>query len=124
MESFHGIVHTLHGRQMDPAATLNNKNCRTGHTGNGPQGGYTMRIRSRFLALTIGSVLALSTPALAADADLVVFDLQQLRDRATFTEPRRFAEGVVHLFVNGRAAISNGTFIGSLDGRILRRGED
>ena len=59
-----------------------------------------------------------------AYADLVVFDLDKLRDRATFTDPVQLAEGMVHLFVNGKAAIADGQFTGSLDGRVLRRGEE
>ena len=59
-----------------------------------------------------------------AYADLVVFDLEKLRDRATFTDPIQLAEGMVYLFVNGKAAISDGQFTGSLNGRVLRRGEE
>jgi N-acyl-D-aspartate/D-glutamate deacylase len=55
-------------------------------------------------------------------ADVVVFDLERLRDKATFTEPHQLSEGVVHLFVNGRAAIRNGEFTGALAGRVLRKG--
>ncbi len=58
-----------------------------------------------------------------AYADLVVFDLENLRDRATFEDPIQLAEGMIHVFVNGRAAISDGQFTGSLDGRVLRQGE-
>lgn len=59
-----------------------------------------------------------------AYADLVVFDLAKLHDRATFTDPIQLAEGMVHLFVNGKAAISDGAFTGSLDGRVLRRRDE
>jgi len=59
-----------------------------------------------------------------AYADLVVFDLATLRDRATFDDPIQLAEGVVHLFVNGKAAIADGQFTGNLAGRVLRREEE
>lgn len=55
-------------------------------------------------------------------ADLVVFS-GDFRDNATFTEPHQLSSGVVHLFVNGEAAILNGGFTGARAGRVLRRGE-
>jgi len=54
-------------------------------------------------------------------ADLVVFDLASLGDRATFTEPHRLSEGMVYVFVNGQAAIRNREFTGALAGRVLRK---
>lgn len=56
-----------------------------------------------------------------AFADLVVFDAAKLRDTATCAKPHALAEGMVHVFVNGRAAISNGEFTGIRAGRILSR---
>ena len=38
-----------------------------------------------------------------AAADLVVFDLDRIRDRSTFADPTRPAEGIRHVIVNGRA---------------------
>lgn len=55
-----------------------------------------------------------------AMADVVVFDLERLRDRATFTEPHQLAEGVVHVFVNGEPAIRDGSFTDRRPGRVLR----
>jgi N-acyl-D-amino-acid deacylase len=55
-------------------------------------------------------------------ADVVVFDLETLRDKATFTEPHQLSEGMVHVFVNGRAAIQDREFTGELAGRVLRKG--
>ena len=55
-------------------------------------------------------------------ADLLVFDPEEFRDRATFTDPHRYATGVVWLFVNGRAAIAEGKATGVLAGRPLRLG--
>jgi N-acyl-D-amino-acid deacylase len=39
-----------------------------------------------------------------AYADLVLFDPERVRDRATYTEPRQPAEGIRRVFVNGRQA--------------------
>jgi N-acyl-D-aspartate/D-glutamate deacylase len=56
-------------------------------------------------------------------ADLVVFDLARIRDNATFTKPHQLAEGMVHVLVNGRAAIQDGEFTGVLAGRVLVKGK-
>jgi len=56
-----------------------------------------------------------------AVADVVVFDLDRLADRATFTEPHQLSRGMVHVFVNGTAAIRDGSFTGERPGRVLRR---
>lgn len=53
-------------------------------------------------------------------ADIVVFDPKTFRDRATFDNPHQYATGVVYLFVNGRAAIDQSRFTGTLAGRVLR----
>ena len=57
-----------------------------------------------------------------AAADVVVFDLARLRTDATFRDPRNLAEGVVHLWINGTAAVDDGEVTGILAGRVLRRG--
>lgn len=54
-------------------------------------------------------------------ADVVVFDLETLRDKATFTEPHQLAEGMVYVFVNGKAAVRDGEFTGILAGRVLKK---
>jgi len=54
-------------------------------------------------------------------ADVVVFDIARLRDRATYDQPHQLSEGMVHVFVNGRAAVSDGQFTGQLAGRVLTR---
>ena len=54
-------------------------------------------------------------------ADLVLFDPATIADRATFSEPRRPATGISHVFVNGVAAIADSLPTGALAGRALRR---
>jgi len=56
-----------------------------------------------------------------AHADVVVFDLARVRDVATFDDPHHLAEGMVHVFVNGAAAVLHGEFTGTLAGTVLRR---
>lgn len=54
-------------------------------------------------------------------ADVVVFDPARLRDVATYEQPRGRAEGMVHVFVNGQAAVSGGKYPGTRAGRVLSR---
>lgn len=59
-----------------------------------------------------------------AYADVVVFDPQTFRDRATFNKPHQFATGVQWLFVNGKPAIAKGQRDDTaLGGRVLRHGQ-
>ncbi len=75
-------------------------------------------------------ILAASTPAMrdkgrlraGADADIVVFDLARLTDRAEFTAMNRPAEGVRHLIVSGAAVISDGIMdVAARPGQPVRR---
>jgi N-acyl-D-aspartate/D-glutamate deacylase/outer membrane protein assembly factor BamB len=58
-----------------------------------------------------------------AFADVVVFDLARVRDLATYEDPHQYAEGVVHLLVNGQLAVRDGQPTGVRAGRALRRSE-
>ncbi len=58
-----------------------------------------------------------------AIADVVVFDLARIRDRATYEQPHQLSEGVVHVVVNGRAALTGGRVTAARAGRVLVRGE-
>lgn len=54
-------------------------------------------------------------------ADLVVFDPEQVRDCATFTDPKRPAAGIQRVYVNGVASWRNGASTGARAGQVLRR---
>jgi N-acyl-D-amino-acid deacylase len=54
-------------------------------------------------------------------ADIAILREAELRDRATYEEPRRFSGGTVHVLVNGRFAFRNGKPTEILAGRPLRR---
>jgi N-acyl-D-amino-acid deacylase len=56
-----------------------------------------------------------------AFADLVVFDLARVHTDATFTDPHHLSEGMAHVLVNGRPAMADGEFTGTLAGRVLRK---
>jgi N-acyl-D-aspartate/D-glutamate deacylase len=56
-----------------------------------------------------------------AVADVVVFNLETLTDKATFSDPHQLCEGMVYVLVNGQLAIDGGTFTGEMVGRVLTR---
>jgi N-acyl-D-aspartate/D-glutamate deacylase len=54
-------------------------------------------------------------------ADVVVFDPNELEDRATYEKPFEQSAGIRWVFVNGKAAIADGEPQAVLAGRPLRR---
>jgi N-acyl-D-amino-acid deacylase len=54
-------------------------------------------------------------------ADLVVFDLGAIRDKATFFEPHQYSEGIEYVFVNGVAVVDKGAITWALPGKVLTR---
>lgn len=57
---------------------------------------------------------------IGAMADIAVFDPDEIIDKATFDDPHQYAEGVHHVFVNGKAALLNKEMTGARPGRVLR----
>jgi dihydroorotase/N-acyl-D-amino-acid deacylase len=55
-----------------------------------------------------------------AYADLVVFDSDEIGDRATFEDPHQLSVGVRYVLVNGAAVVSNGSHTGATPGRVVR----
>jgi len=53
-------------------------------------------------------------------ADIAIFDSNKIQDHATFDAPRQYATGMVHVFVNGVAVLTDGKPTGALPGRALR----
>jgi N-acyl-D-amino-acid deacylase len=54
-------------------------------------------------------------------ADLVLFDPDRVRDRATFEEPAQFPEGIDTVIVNGTVVLDEGKLTAARPGRPLRR---
>ena len=54
-------------------------------------------------------------------ADIVIFDLNEIEDRATFASPNQYAVGVRDVYINGEAVLTNGTLTGRKPGRVIRR---
>jgi N-acyl-D-amino-acid deacylase len=53
-------------------------------------------------------------------ADLVVFDAQQIRDRATWTDPTAVPAGIGYVLVNGAVTLEAGRYTGVRSGMVLR----
>ncbi|MFQ6674220.1 MAG: amidohydrolase family protein [Fidelibacterota bacterium] len=53
-------------------------------------------------------------------ADVVIFDPQEIQDRATYDDPHQYATGVRHVFVNGTQVLREGYHTGATPGRFLR----
>jgi N-acyl-D-amino-acid deacylase len=56
-----------------------------------------------------------------AKADLVVFDLAELRDRATVMQPGLASVGIHHVIINGVLAMDGKKATGALAGKVLDR---
>ncbi|MGB3142530.1 MAG: D-aminoacylase [Maribacter sp.] len=53
-------------------------------------------------------------------ADVAIFDANTIIDKATFDKPHQFAEGMVHVFVNGKQVLKGGEHTGATPGRVVR----
>jgi N-acyl-D-aspartate/D-glutamate deacylase len=57
-------------------------------------------------------------------ADIVVFDLETIRDRASFDRPDQVSEGVLHVLINGVAVMDHGKPTQATPGRVLTPAAD
>ena len=55
-----------------------------------------------------------------ARADVAIFDPATIIDRSDWDHPQRFAEGVVHVLVNGVAVLRDGEMTGAAPGEVVR----
>jgi N-acyl-D-amino-acid deacylase len=55
-------------------------------------------------------------------ADIVVFNPQTIRDRATYENPRQLSEGIEYVLINGHMVVEKGEYKGGFAGKVLRRG--
>lgn len=82
----------------------------------------TSLIPAQILEHSVAQMRTKGRLQVGADADIVVFDLATIRDRATFNEPTRLSEGMRHVLVNGTAVIRDGALIrDAKPGRPIRR---
>jgi N-acyl-D-amino-acid deacylase len=52
-------------------------------------------------------------------ADLVVFDLERIRDKATFDNPHQYSEGIEQVLIGGVAVVEDGAPTGALPGVLV-----
>ena len=57
---------------------------------------------------------------IGADADLTIFDPQQIIDKSTFQEPAKYSEGIKFVLVNGVLIVKDGQLQSLLPGRPIR----
>jgi N-acyl-D-aspartate/D-glutamate deacylase len=55
-------------------------------------------------------------------ADLAIFDEASVVDRATYTAPFQYNEGIEYVVVAGHIVLERGRHTGAKPGRVLRRG--
>ena len=54
-------------------------------------------------------------------ADLTIFDPQKVIDKADFSNPHQYPEGIVHVLVNGTMAVRDSKLTGGGRGEVLRK---
>jgi N-acyl-D-amino-acid deacylase len=54
-------------------------------------------------------------------ADIVVFDVEAIKDTATFFEPHQYAEGIDYVLVNGTFVVENGKLTWQKPGTVLAK---
>ncbi len=53
-------------------------------------------------------------------ADILVWDLEKIKDNSTWQRPRRYPSGISKVFVNGVVTINDNEHTGTLNGKVLR----
>lgn len=53
-------------------------------------------------------------------ADIIIFDPSKVKDNATFEKPHQYAEGMIHVFINGVQVLKDGEHTGAKPGRFVK----
>ena len=53
-------------------------------------------------------------------ADIIVFNPAKVKDNATFEKPHQYAEGMIHVIVNGVQVLKEGEHTGAMPGRFVK----
>jgi len=53
-------------------------------------------------------------------ADLVLFDYEKIQDKAGWSDPHHYPEGLPYVLVNGKLVVDEGQITGQLPGKVLR----
>lgn len=59
-----------------------------------------------------------------AVADITIFNPDEIIDRATFTDPHQFSEGIEYVLINGSFALEDGELTDDLQGNVLHSQEN
>ena len=54
------------------------------------------------------------------DADIVLFNYNTIKDKATFTDPHQYPEGIPYVIVNGEIVIEEGEHTGAMPGKVIK----
>ena len=54
-------------------------------------------------------------------ADIVVFDFEQISDKASYENPFCYPDGIHYVIVNGQITVEQGKHTGILAGKVLRK---
>ena len=54
-------------------------------------------------------------------ADITIFDQNAITEKATYTNPHNYSEGIKYVLVNGKLTIKDGEHVGVMNGVVLRR---
>jgi N-acyl-D-aspartate/D-glutamate deacylase len=55
-------------------------------------------------------------------ADITLFDLERVTDKATYEKPFLYSEGIEYVIVNGQLVLERGKHTGAMPGKSIRRG--
>jgi N-acyl-D-amino-acid deacylase len=53
-------------------------------------------------------------------ADIIIFDPAKVKDNASFEKPHQYAEGMIHVWVNGKQVLRDGNHTGATPGRFVK----
>jgi len=53
-------------------------------------------------------------------ADIVIFDYDKIQDKATFTEPHQYPDGIPYVIINGQVVVSNYEHTGIMSGKVIK----
>ena len=53
-------------------------------------------------------------------ADIVIFDYDKIQDKATFTEPHQYPDGIPYVIINGQVVVSNYEHTGVMSGKVIK----
>lgn len=54
-------------------------------------------------------------------ADITIFDFDTIKDKASFTAPHQYPEGIPYVIVNGEVVIDKGEHTGAMPGSVIRQ---